>query len=861
MKRFIFLLATLLSVTLSAVADKAHYIPNEWKSFNANDTLLYSNVDTKNVYTWSESRSKETDNVIVYWDKYYGSTAPNKLATSNSYYVDIDDLLEKAENFYELECSKLGFVNASTSNVSKYKIMILLNHTTGWICYGGGYDFNVPALWLSPSTCKPVGSAVAHEVGHSFHYMCYSEDSNHGTNSSIQTGFHGAVGNGATIWETTANWQALQSYPTEIFSMSGTSEIYAKSYNYAWTHEWQRYQAYMFLYYLCQKYDGIKTVANVWNHRETSVKDFNQVLMDLKELSVSELYKLHFDFAMHAVTWDLDSCADYRDNYIGNFIYNSVPLGSSKYQVAYSSVPQGTGFNVIPLSVPKAGTTVTTKLTALVPGCKLATGDPAQYLNGNSVYASAGVTKYNTVSSPSARGFRVGYVILKKDNTREYVDDNTIHCAGMGEVTEDISCTVPEDASQMWIVVAPALSNYIQHKWDESFANDDQWPYQVEFVNTNINGTPTIDGRDIDGAKITFNYNVTLKPSSDFSSATVYLSDEVKAALGTAFQLSADSIFNYKMKAYSSSGPSKGQVMYYAANADGSLQQAAKSTNGDWGHWFDNTGTAIGWNTSKDYAFSEWTNSSMSTQIGQYPSRNKDGDELTIRQALKYVDQKGETAIAYFVFNITFNSSTTNNTYELTSIDYPVYTRNVTANSWNTICLPYAATPAEGIDVYTIAGINADKTKLSLNAMTSTMTAGVPYIFQSPSTVAVFNETGEEVTVPVDGANGLRGIYTSETGLVKDGSLILSADKWYKVNNESEFNLGDNCAYINSLNDIFVSETTSDKVILIADDDKTGIGSIKTDSSAKDVYTLNGIRVESPQHGINIQKGKKYIKN
>ncbi len=650
-----------------AQAEKEHYIPNEWKNFNSNETLLYKKSDPNNEYTWSESRSRETDNCIVYWDNGYGSTAPDELSSSNEYYVDIDDLLEKAEEFYQLECNTLGFVDPSTSNVSRYKIMILMNHTTGWVCYGGGYDFQISALWLSPSTCHPVGSAVAHEVGHSFHYMCYSEDSNYGANSNIQTGFHGAVGNGAAIWETTANWQALQSYPNEVFTESGTVDIFQKSYNYAFTHEWHRYQAYMFLIYLVQKYGDVKTIANVWNQRETTIKDFNQVLMDNKNLSVSDLYRLHFDFAMRAVTYDLDFCAPYRlDEYIGKFNYNRVKLDAAKYQVAYSSCPQSTGFNVIPLNVPNAGVTVTTAFTALVPGCALANGDPATYLNGESTYASSGRTAYNNAVSASERGFRLGYVVLKNDGTRVYYDDNAIHCTGTGEVTENISYIVPENTKKMWLVVAPTPSTYIQHQWDENYANDDQWPYQVEFTNTNILGEGVIDGRAISDCTIT--YNVTLIPDdSGYSGTTISFNSSDLATMSTAFQLTGDEIFN-KIVDYSTDGPDNGEIMNYAANADGTLQAMGHSTNGDFGHWFQNSGTATTYGNNS-VVFAEFYKDSKSVIIGQFPGLNSNGTTRTIREALRYKDSSGNIATVYLVFNITFDSSASSNSAEITGIE------------------------------------------------------------------------------------------------------------------------------------------------------------------------------------------------
>ncbi|MBQ6209624.1 MAG: DUF4859 domain-containing protein [Prevotella sp.] len=667
-------LAALLMMALSSSAQtKQLYTPVEWQNFNANETLLYKKTDTANQYTWSETRSKQSDNCIVYWDKGYGSTAPNQLSTSSEYYVDIDDLLAKAEAFYQLECNTLGFVDPSTSNVSKYKIMILLNHTTDWICYGGGYDFQISALWLSPSTCHPVGSAVAHEVGHSFHYMCYAEDSNHGAVSSCQTGFHGAVGNGAAIWETTANWQALQSYPEEIFTESYTYDVFSKSHNYAFSHEWHRYQAYMFLFYLCQYYNDIQTVAKVWNYPETTVKDFNQVLMDLKGLSVSDLYRLHYEFALRAVTWDLDACVNYRnDSYIGNFNYFYVPLTDGSYQVAYASAPQATGFNVIPLQVPAAGTQITTALTALTPGCALASGDPAQYLDGNTVYSSAGVTKYNSVSNASSRGFRAGYVALLNDGTRQYFDDGNIHCTGTDEVTENFTMTVPNNVKQLWLVVAPTPSSYYQHKWDESVTNDDQWPYRVKFTNTDIGPrataqvSPTLDGRDIQD--VTLTYDVSLKPASDYSGATVTVNGVALATFCTALQLSSSDISD-KWVSWSANGPSNGQVMFYAVNpSDMSFIENGSTANGDGGHWFNATGGVTNWGNNS-YVFSEFTKSDIHFFIGQYPDLNSAGDTRTVCQALRYKDSDGNEATAYFVFNITFDADGTNSGI-CTDIDY-----------------------------------------------------------------------------------------------------------------------------------------------------------------------------------------------
>ena len=59
-----------------------------------------------------------------------------------------------------------------------------------------------------------------------------------------------------------------------------------------------------------------------------------------------------------------------------------------------------------------------------------------------------------------------------------------VHGKGTGEVTEDITTQVPTGTKRMFLVVSPALSTYIQHKWDENIKNDDQWPYQFGLVGT-----------------------------------------------------------------------------------------------------------------------------------------------------------------------------------------------------------------------------------------------------------------------------------------------------------------------------------------------------------------------------------------
>ena len=650
------------------MAQKKLYIPDEWR-YARTDTLLYAESDPDNKYTWSKSRSVESDNVIVLWDKYYGNTLPSK--SPEPYRVDEQDLLKKCEAFYDLEINQLGFVDPQTTNLRNYKVMVLLNHTRDWVCYGGGYDFEVSALWLGPSACKPVGHSVAHEVGHSFHYMCYADASgnSHYSSNTIGTGFHLAVGNGQGIWEQTAQWQAAQSYPELMFDQSFS--VFRNSHNMAFTHEWHRYQSYWLHYYLCDRYDDITTVAQVWRQPMTGASDFNQALMKLKDLSVDDLYRLYYDYAAHCATFDFKAAEPYRDPYIGELTYRCVMTGDHAYQVALASCPQSTGFNVIPLQVPEAGTQVTTHFTALATASPLLEADPAEEMNGETQWAKSNRTTYIRNSIATSRGFRLGYVALMNDGSRRYFSEDQIYCQGAKEVTEDVSFTVPAGVDRMWLIVSPAPKRYMQHKWQEKADNAEQWPYRFELEGTDIGSkatvyvASTIDGRKV--SDITYTYDVYFPADAQgYTGYTVNVSGQALAALGTAFQLNTAD-FSGKMQTYNRS-LNRNRIMFYAANpTTGELYETGSTANG-YGHWFNANGVPVSFNDAGSRVYSEFSPTGVSFSIGQYPGRCKVGDEFTISQALRYRQGSFDYAVARFIFRIHVQSGSAH--VNLVSTDY-----------------------------------------------------------------------------------------------------------------------------------------------------------------------------------------------
>ena len=670
MKRVITILMLLSLTAIGVFSQKTVYIPNEWKNPWPSDSLLYKESDPDNNYTWSKSRSVESDNVIVFWDKGYGSKKPSE--SPSAYKVDEQDLLQKCESFYDLEINQLGFVDPLNSNLSKYKIMVLLNHTTNWVCYGGGYDYQISALWLGPSACKPVGHSVAHEVGHSFQYMCFSEHGGHKDSQTDNTGFHLPCGNGQTIWEQTAQWQAAQSYPSEMFSQS--IGIFRKSHNLAFSHEWHRYQSYWLHYYLSAHYNDITTVAQVWNQPMTGQtsgngSDFNQALMKLKGLNAKDLFRLYYDYAAHCVTWDLDACRSYGKSFVGDFDYRCVALGDTSYQVALSSAPESSGFNVIPLEVPAEGTVVTTRFTALPAGAKLGQGDPAEMMNGDAQWTKTTRATYIRPYNAGKRGFRLGYVALLNDGSRQYIQKDTVYCEGNAESTCEVSMTVPTDIKQLWLVVLPAPTSYVAHKWDDNANNDGQWPYRFQIEGTTLGAraqvfvAPVIDGREV--ADITFTYDVNLPQLNSYDPVAVNVSGQAQAMLGTAFQMQPADIASH-LQAWATGGPSVGKMMFYPMNPNTQAWVKRKSTANGYGHWFNASGVVNEF--ANGVLYSEFQPSSLSFNIGQKPGAVTQGQNCTFGQILRYKASDGKEALARFIFRV--HITNTDYGFSLVSIDY-----------------------------------------------------------------------------------------------------------------------------------------------------------------------------------------------
>lgn len=415
------------------------YIPVELRSNNFNDPAS----------TWSWSRSRQSDHFVVFWGKGYGTNDPGSTAVPAAYRVNINDLLAKAEGFFQLNVNQLGFaqLGVGRSNLDRYKMMIFLHYQTAWLATGAGYDDVIGALWISPNTCQPVGHTIGHEVGHSFQYQVFADQRIGG----FRYGFGGNGGNG--FWEQTAQFQGFQSYPPQVFTAYDFT-VYKNNYHRHVHHEWYRYASY-FIHYYWEYKRGRNFIGRLWRESRQP-EDPLQAYMRLNGINVSQLNAEIYDAATRFVTWDIPSLRTLGTNYHGAQTFNYTRLSDGSIQVAYNRCPGTTGYNVIPLTVPAAGTNVSAAFTGMV-----------------------NASGYNRVANPARAGWRYGYVALLTNGQRVYspMYSNTVGTAGF---------TVPTNCSKLWFVVTGAPNTYAPHPWDENEANDDQWPYKVRFTNTAV---------------------------------------------------------------------------------------------------------------------------------------------------------------------------------------------------------------------------------------------------------------------------------------------------------------------------------------------------------------------------------------
>ncbi len=215
--------------------------------------------------------------------------------------------------------------------------------------------------------------------------------------------------------------------------------------------------------------------------------------------------------------------------------------------------------------------------------------------------------------------------------------------------------------------------------------------------------------------------------------------------------------------------------------------------------------------------------------------------------------------------------------------------RTINANSWSTICLPFAMTEAQtkevfGNDVQLAEFLGADSefddadncTGIQVNfSSVSTIEANTPYIIKVSSAVNEFTLDGVNVT-PEEGDaciefdngksgsrrivySGFYGTYHAETEL-NEYTLFLSDGRFWYSNGLTK--MRGYRAYFEFLDVLTEVENASVKMFVNIDgEEETGIENVNVnDNLNSTIFDLSGRKLDKkPQKGVYIVNGKKIL--
>jgi len=552
---------------------------------------------------WCYARSLETDDIVVLWEAGFGSNPSNAAAP---YTVNMNNLIAIASKSYTTFIDSLQFAIKGKSVTDKHKLMIFLLYSTEWAAYGSGQDDLVGTLHVNPAAAN-IDNVLAHEIGHCFEYITGCD-----ATGGFRYGFGANASGGNGFWEQCAQWMAFKTYPQKQFTEYDFNK-YIKNNHLHIIHEEPRYANYFVQDYWTYK-RGKNFMGRLWRESKKP-EDPIEAYKRLNSITQEQFNDEMYEHASRLTTWDIPAIKSYGAKYINSRAQVKMNVGTDKFWSIDPSVCiENYGYNSIKLNAPFQATDVTVHFKGLV---------------GSNGYRSL---------NPTKGGWRYGFVALLEDGTRVYSTISTAKMNGSTNPDQTLTFQCPDKCSQLWLVVSGAPQEHWRHAWDDDDSNDEQWPYQVQFENTNLLGVYSNPIHDL-----TLSYDVTMDVMKDYTPIQVVLNS---SKISEAFAMAPSDI----AKALGSS------IIYSAINPNGSLNST--STANAPGHWFDNTGATTSWGANA-YIYSELNLNTLVANIGQYPSRVVPGKTYTIKQTLVYTKSQTEKAQITLIFNLTIKSTVT----------------------------------------------------------------------------------------------------------------------------------------------------------------------------------------------------------
>ena len=445
---------------------------------------------------WCFARSRESEHFILFWDAGFGMDPKVGRGAAR---FDPDELLANAEYFFEMYTDSLGFAPKDiATTINTYKLEIFVNSKSEWLATGSGYDDKIGALWCNYSAVNS-HSTLAHEIGHSFQYLVSCDL---GTDHGWRWGFGANASGGCAWWESCAQWQAFRCYPQEKFG-SWFSPSY---FHLNLLHEEWRYYNFFIQDYWCQLH-GDDFIGRLWRESkkpEDPVETYKRMTGTDQATFNAQIY----DYAARSATWDFDAIRQQgKGRMIQTTTLKQLDADQRLWQATPEQCPQNYGYNLVQLTARPEGTVVRAHFKGI-----------------------AGADGFRRVQTDKA-GWRYGFVAIDGNGQRTY---GPMYASAEGTA----EMTMPAGVQKLWFVVAGAPTEHWRHAWDDDVSNDEQWPYEVRFEQTDLAGYYLPEG----GVPTDSTFYATVEIPYDAAGNMVAIADVSKEALGQTFMLTPDRI-------------------------------------------------------------------------------------------------------------------------------------------------------------------------------------------------------------------------------------------------------------------------------------------------------------------------------
>jgi len=413
----------------------------------------YTNANAKSGYNFAHM--VEGEHFAVFWDVRFGDNAAYVKHPNSSSVANANTVLSWCERCWD-KYLELGFVKEGQSTTDKYKVQLYIPYQSEWRADASGtYGTNGEKTGIGHFNpwAASIGSTVAHEVGHTFQYLVSADL---GMQHGFNYGYGDGAGGGNGWWESCANWQAYKVFANEQFTNSDFNS-HLTLHHLNLLHEDWRYQNFFIQDWWCMKH-GTDFIGRLWRE-SVKPEDPVEAYMRLNGLTQAEFNDEQMEGFMRMATWDIDGVRDVAKSKIGQHItyLNQVSGTTDTWQVDSAHCLQNYGYAIINLKLAKAGTEVKANFKGI-----------------------AGSKGYRSINLNRA-GWRYAFVALTSSGQRVYGD---IQRDREGTAT----LTIPSDCQRLFFVVMGAPTQHWRHPWNEDSTDDEQWPYQVQFENTNLLG-------------------------------------------------------------------------------------------------------------------------------------------------------------------------------------------------------------------------------------------------------------------------------------------------------------------------------------------------------------------------------------